>query len=125
MTWSGEALSRWTITLVFHSTTCAAVLSSRRRSVSNCATRQDGCFGISRRSDHISQYAPVCSIRRNWLTGPRWHVGVVCVLVTGGNHQHSEAQNIGHGVDDTLWCARVRDAGRETVGDTQAGFDLA
>jgi hypothetical protein len=28
-------------------------------------------------------------------------------------------------VDDTLWCARVRDAGRETVGDTQASFDLA
>ena len=32
-----------------------AELSSRYRSVSNCATRQDDRTGISRRSDHISQ----------------------------------------------------------------------
>ena len=59
------------------------------------------------------------------MTGPRWHVGVVGVLVTGGDHQHPEAQNVDHAVDDALWCARIGDAGGETVGDTQAGFDLA
>jgi len=35
--------------------TCAAIFSSRNRSVSNCATRQDYRAGIKRRSDHISQ----------------------------------------------------------------------
>lgn len=34
-------------------------------------------------------------------------VGVVGVLVAGGDHQHPEAQDVGHAVDDTLWCARV------------------
>ena len=27
--------------------------------------------------------------------------------------------------DDTLWCARIGDAGGETIGEPQAGFDLA
>jgi len=51
--------------------------------------------------------------------------GVVGVLVAGGDHQHPEAQNIGHAVDDTPWCARIGDAGRETIGEPKPGFDLA
>jgi len=42
---SGQALGTWIITLVVHSTTRAAILSNRRRSVSNCAARQDGRAG--------------------------------------------------------------------------------
>jgi len=50
---------------------------------------------------------------------------VVGVLVTGGDHQHPEAQNVGHAVDDALWCTRISHAGGEAVGDAEAGFDLA
>jgi len=52
-------------------------------------------------------------------------VGVVGVLVAGGDHQHPEAQDVSHAVDDTLGCARIGDAGGETVRDAQVGFDLA
>ncbi len=47
------------------------------------------------------------------------------VLVARGDHQHSEAQDVGHAVDDAPWCARIGNAGGETVGDAEAGFDLA
>jgi hypothetical protein len=50
---------------------------------------------------------------------------VVGVLVAGGDHHHSEAQEVSHAVDDTLRCARIGDAGGETLGDAEAGFDLA
>ena len=52
-------------------------------------------------------------------------VGVIGVLVAGGNHQHAKTQDVGHAVDDALWRARISDAGGQAVGDTQAGFDLA
>jgi len=52
-------------------------------------------------------------------------VGVVGVLVAGGDHQHPETQDIGHAVDDTPWCAWINDAGGETVGEPKPGFDLA
>ena len=32
-------------------------------------------------------------------------VGVVGVLVSGGDHQHPEPQDVSHAVDDTLWPA--------------------
>jgi hypothetical protein len=52
-------------------------------------------------------------------------VGVVGVLVAGGDHQHPKAQDVSHAVDDTLWCARVGDAGGDAVGVAEPGFDLA
>ena len=52
-------------------------------------------------------------------------VGVVGVLVAGGDHKHPKAQVVSHAVDDTLGCARVGDAGGDAVGIAKTGFDLA
>src|ERR1700683_3503966 len=40
---------------------------SRKRNVSNCATRHIERLGIDTRRPHMSQYAPACKNSRNWL----------------------------------------------------------
>src|SRR5208337_193815 len=40
ISWPGHEVGRWTRIMVFISTTRAAILTRRRRNVSNCATRQ-------------------------------------------------------------------------------------
>jgi hypothetical protein len=52
-------------------------------------------------------------------------VGVVAVLVAGGDHQHAEADDLIEPVHDALGRPRVMDAGREPLGDSQPLFDLA
>jgi general stress protein YciG len=52
-------------------------------------------------------------------------VGVVAVLVAGGNHQHPEAQDPGDAMHDTPRRARIGHAGGQAVGDAEAAFDLA
>ena len=51
--------------------------------------------------------------------------GVVAVLIAGGDHQHSEAHDVGDAVRDALRIAWVGDAGGQTVGDAEALLDLA
>ena len=58
MSWHGVAVGKWTLIMVFISITRAAILISRRRRVSNWATRQTERFGIRPRRLHSSQYAP-------------------------------------------------------------------
>src|SRR6266498_2455625 len=64
---SGVLVGRWTLILVFISTMRAAMLIRRSLRVSNWATRQDECLGISVRRLHSSQQAPACRNSRNWL----------------------------------------------------------
>jgi hypothetical protein len=52
-------------------------------------------------------------------------VGVVAVLVAGGDHQHPEAQNVGDAVHDTPRRAGIGHAGGQAIGDAEAAFDLA
>src|SRR5918998_885670 len=51
MAWSGQVLGRCSMTRVFSATTRVASLTSRRRKVSNWATRQVERFGIKLRKD--------------------------------------------------------------------------
>src|SRR3954453_3816756 len=60
MAWLGQTVGRGSRSIVFSSTTRAAILIRRRRKVSNCATRHGERWGISARRLHISQYAPAC-----------------------------------------------------------------
>ena len=55
ISWPGHDVGRWTRIMVFISTTRAAILTRRRRNVSNCATRHIERLGIDARSPHISQ----------------------------------------------------------------------
>ena len=52
---AGQDVGRCTRIIVFISTTRAAILIRRRRSVSNWATRHIERFGVEMRSPHISQ----------------------------------------------------------------------
>jgi hypothetical protein len=52
-------------------------------------------------------------------------VGVVAVLVAGGNHQHAKADDLRQAVHYLLRHPRVLQAGRQAVGNTQPAFDLA
>ena len=52
-------------------------------------------------------------------------VGVLGVLVAGGDHQHTEPQDVGPAVDATLRGARVGHAGGRALGDSMTGFDLS
>ena len=52
-------------------------------------------------------------------------VGIVAVLVAGGNHQHPETQDVGDAMHDTPRRARVGQAGGQAVSDAEAAFDLA
>ena len=51
-------------------------------------------------------------------------VGVVAVLVAGGDHLHAEADHVGQAVDDLIGAARIVDAARQTLGDTQPPLHL-
>jgi hypothetical protein len=51
-------------------------------------------------------------------------VGVVAVLVAGGDHLHAEADHVGQAVDDLTGVARIIDAARQTLGDPQPLLDL-
>ena len=51
-------------------------------------------------------------------------VGVVAILVAGGDHQHPETQNVGNAVPDPLRQARVVDAGGKTFGNAEPLLDL-
>ena len=55
MAWFGQALGRCSVTLLFRATTRVAILTRRRRKVSNCATRQVERFGMRLRKDQSSQ----------------------------------------------------------------------
>ena len=60
-----QEVGKCTRIIVFISTTRAAILMRRRRSVSNWATRHIERFGIDTRRPHISQYAPACRNSRS------------------------------------------------------------
>jgi hypothetical protein len=51
-------------------------------------------------------------------------VGIVAVVVAGGDHQQAEAQHLGETVLDPLRRARIVDAGGEAPGDAEARLDL-
>jgi hypothetical protein len=51
-------------------------------------------------------------------------VGVVAVLVAGGDHQHAEADDLIEPVHDALRRTRVTDARGKTPGDPQPLLDL-
>jgi hypothetical protein len=51
-------------------------------------------------------------------------VGIVAILIAGGNHQHAEAQHLSKAVLDALWHARIVDASGETRGHAEARLDL-
>jgi hypothetical protein len=52
-------------------------------------------------------------------------VGVVAVLVPGGDHQEAEPNNVGESVRDLDRCARILDAAGKTISDAQPLLDLA
>ena len=52
-------------------------------------------------------------------------VGVVAVLVAGGDHQEAEADDVGESVRDLIWRTLVLDTACETIGDAQPLLDLA
>ena len=52
-------------------------------------------------------------------------VGVVAVLVAGRDHQHAEAQDVGHLVPDPPRQPGVVDAGGQALGDAEPPLDLA
>ena len=52
-------------------------------------------------------------------------IGVVAVLVAGGDHQHAKADDLIEPMHDALGRPRVMDAGGEPLGDPQALLDLA
>ena len=51
-------------------------------------------------------------------------VGIVAVLVAGGDHQQAEAQHLGEAVPDALRRARIGDAPGETPRHAEALLDL-
>ena len=51
-------------------------------------------------------------------------VGIVAVLVAGGDHQQAETQDLGEAVLDAFWRARIVDAGGETPRHAEARLDL-
>ena len=52
-------------------------------------------------------------------------VGVVAVLVAGGDHQQAEADDVGKSVRDLIWCTRILDTASETISDAQPLLDLS
>jgi hypothetical protein len=81
-----------------------ASLISRRRNVSNGAARHHDRRGISVR---------------------RLHIGVIAVLVAGGDHQHARADDLVQAMQDAAGRTRVADAGRQPVRDAQPLLYLA
>jgi hypothetical protein len=52
-------------------------------------------------------------------------VGVVAVLVAGGDHQEAEPDDVGESVRNLVRCPRILDAASETISDAQSLLDLA
>ena len=52
-------------------------------------------------------------------------VGVVAVLVAGGDHQHAEAHDVGDAMHDPPRRAGIGHAGGQPIGDAEPAFDLA
>jgi hypothetical protein len=52
-------------------------------------------------------------------------VRVVAILIAGGDHQHSKAQDISEAVPDALRRTWVVDAGSEALGQAEPLLDLA
>jgi hypothetical protein len=52
-------------------------------------------------------------------------VGVVAVLVAGGNHQHAEADDLGQPMLNPLRRARIVQAGRQPIRHAEPALDLA
>jgi hypothetical protein len=52
-------------------------------------------------------------------------VGVVAVLVAGGDHQEAEADDVGESVRDLIRCALILDTASKTISDAQPLLDLA
>jgi len=52
-------------------------------------------------------------------------VGVIAVLVAGGDHQEAEADDVGESVCDLIGRTGVLDTAGETVGDAQPLLGLA
>jgi len=51
--------------------------------------------------------------------------GVVAVLVTGGDHQQTETDDVGKPMDDLILSPWIGDAGGETISHGQAPFHFA
>jgi len=51
-------------------------------------------------------------------------VGIVAVLLAGGDHQQAKTQHLGEAMLDALRRARVADAGGEAPGHSEAFLDL-
>ena len=52
-------------------------------------------------------------------------VGVVAVLVAGGDHQEAEPDDVGESVRDLIRCALILDTASKTISDAQPLLDLA
>jgi hypothetical protein len=52
-------------------------------------------------------------------------VGIVAVLITGGDHQHPEADDLGQAVPNPLRRARVLETPRQPIGHAEPALDLA
>ncbi len=52
-------------------------------------------------------------------------IGIVAVFITGGDHQHAKADDLGQPVHNTLRRTRVLHARGQAVGQSQPTFDLA
>src|ERR1700716_1284415 len=52
-------------------------------------------------------------------------VGVVAVLVAGGDHQEAEADDVGESVRDLIRCALILDTASKTISDAQPLLNLA
>jgi len=50
-------------------------------------------------------------------------VGVVAVLVAGGDHQEAEADDVGESVRDLIRCALILDPASKTISDAQPLLD--
>ena len=52
-------------------------------------------------------------------------VGVVAVLVAGGDHQEAEADDVGESVRNLIGRTRILDTASETISDAQPLLDLS
>src|SRR5438034_3798277 len=52
-------------------------------------------------------------------------VGIIAVLVPGGNHQHAKPDDLRQAVHDLFRRPRVLETGGQAIGQSQSAFDLA
>jgi hypothetical protein len=64
------------------------------------------------------------SARLNIGSGPQ-RIGIVAVFITGGDHQHAKANDLGQPVHHPLRRTRVLQARGQAIGQSQPSFDLA